>query len=283
MSNFNEALISDYKAFLDGGKTERECSALIIALAEKQGYKDITTMDTLNPGDKVYVQKMHKAVALFHLGSGNLEQGMNIAVITDAGTPGISDPGEELALKCYEEGIEVFSIPGPAAFVSAVISSGRSCRRIAFEAFLPKDKKYRAYILEELKQETRTIVIYESPHHLKATLKELMDVLGEKRELTIARELTKRYEEKLRFTFREAVDYYKNNEPRGEYVLVIVGKSRSEQEEESRNKWDGITITEHMKMYMDEGIDKKDAMKAVAKDRGVSKRDIYKLLLEGEE
>jgi len=219
--------------------------------------------------------KLEKASTLI----SKLQEGQNIALITDAGTPGISDPGEELVKMCFEEGIEVVSVPGPVAFVTAVTSSGRSNRRIAFEAFLPKDKKYRAYIIEELRNETRTIVLYESPHHLKATLKELSNALGEDRELTIARELTKRYEEKLQFTFGEAIDYYDSNEPRGEYVLVIAGKSKEELARENEAKWENLSLSEHMKIYLDKGSDKKQAMKSVAKDRGVSKRDIYNQII----
>lgn len=222
--------------------------------------------------------KIEKANTLIN----RLKEGQDIALITDAGTPGISDPGEELVKMCFEEGIEVVSLPGPAAFVTAVTSSGLSCRRMAFEAFLPKDKKYRAHIIEELKAESRTIILYESPHHLKATLKELASALGDDRVLTIARELTKKFEEKLHFTFQEAIDYYKDHEPRGEYVLVIAGKSRKEQEKENEAKWESLSLSEHMNIYTQEGSDKKEAMKQVAKDRGVSKRDIYKLLLQEE-
>lgn len=220
--------------------------------------------------------KIEKAKTLIN----KLQEGKNIALITDAGTPGISDPGEELVAMCYEEKIEVTSLPGAAALITAITMSGQSSRRFVFEAFLPKDKKYRRHILEELKNETRTIVIYESPHHLKSTLKELSDVLGLDRELTITRELTKRHEEKNKTTFEKALEYYEVNEPRGEYVLVIAGKSRAMQEEERREMWEEKTIKEHMDIYLNQGLDKKEAMKAVAKDRGVSKRDIYKELID---
>lgn len=220
--------------------------------------------------------KIEKAKSLIN----KLHDGNNIALITDAGTPGISDPGEELVAMCYDENIEVTSLPGAAALITAITMSGQSCRRFAFEAFLPKDKKYRRYVLEELKNETRTIIIYESPHHLKSTLKELESVLGKDRELTITRELTKRHEEKNKTTFEKALEYYEENEPRGEYVLVIAGKSRAMQEEEKREMWEETTIKEHMDIYLKQGLDKKEAMKAVAKDRGVSKRDIYKELID---
>ena len=207
-----------------------------------------------------------------------LQAGENVAVITDAGTPGISDPGEELVKMCYDEGIEVTSVPGPAACIAAVTMSGQSCRRFSFEAFLPKDKKERARVLDEIQKETRTVIIYEAPHHLKATLKELCEVLGEERELTIVREISKKYEEKKRLTFQQAVACYENTEPRGEYVLVIAGKDRKVIEQEQRQQWEKMTIAEHMAQYEAQGMEKKEAMKAVAKDRGVSKRDIYKEL-----
>ncbi len=220
--------------------------------------------------------KIEKAKTLIN----KLHDGNNIALITDAGTPGISDPGEELVAMCYDENIEVTSLPGAAALVTAITMSGQSSRRFVFEAFLPKDKKYRRHVLEELKNETRTIIIYESPHHLKSTLKELESVLGKDRELTITRELTKRHEEKNKTTFEKGLEYYEENEPRGEYVLVIAGKSRAMQEEEKREMWEETTIKEHMDIYLKQGLDKKEAMKAVAKDRGVSKRDIYKELID---
>ena len=219
--------------------------------------------------------KVDKAITLIE----KLKEGQNIAVITDAGTPGISDPGEELVKMCYEQGIEVTSVPGPAACITAVTMSGQACRRFAFEAFLPKDKKERRRVLEETKNETRTIIIYEAPHHLIGTLKELRDVLGEERGITLCRELTKKHEEKEKTTIGGALKSYETKEPRGEYVLVIAGKSKAEAIEEARAAFDEMSIEDHMQMYLDQGMDKKDAMKAVAKDRGVSKRDIYNALL----
>ncbi len=218
------------------------------------------------------VEKAHTLIA-------KLREGQNIAVVTDAGTPGISDPGEELVAMCYEEGIEVTSVPGPAACITAVTMSGQACRRFAFEAFLPKDKKERRRVLEETKNETRTIIIYEAPHHLIGTLKELAEVLGEDRGITLCRELTKKHEEKEKTTLGGALKSYETKEPRGEYVLVIAGKSKAEVIEEARAAFEDMTIQEHMDMYLSKGMDKKEAMKAVAKDRGVSKRDIYNALL----
>ena len=219
--------------------------------------------------------KVDKAITLIE----KLKEGKNIAVVTDAGTPGISDPGEELVAMCYEAGIEVTSVPGPAACITAVTMSGQACRRFAFEAFLPKDKKERRRVLEETKNETRTIIIYEAPHHLIGTLKELAEVLGEDRGITLCRELTKKHEEKEKTTIGEALLSYETKEPRGEYVLVIAGKSKEEAIQEARAQFEDMTIEEHMDLYLAQGMDKKEAMKAVAKDRGVSKRDIYNALL----
>ena len=204
--------------------------------------------------------------------------GENIALITDAGTPGISDPGEELVRQCYEAGVEVTSLPGAAACVTALTLSGLSTRRFAFEAFFPADKKEKAAILEELKSETRTIIIYEAPHRLKKTIAELLSVLGN-RKLTAVKELTKLHENVFLTTFEEALDYYEENEPRGEFVLVIEGRKIEELKKEKEASFQEMDINEHMKLYLDKGMDKKEAMKAVAVDRGIPKREVYKMLL----
>ena len=209
-----------------------------------------------------------------------MREGKNIALITDAGTPGISDPGEDIVRICYEEGIPVTSLPGAAACITALTMSGLPTRRFAFEAFLPKDKKEHQAVFEELKTETRTIIIYEAPHHLVRTLQELSDTLGGDRRLTICRELTKRHEEKLQMTLTDSLSYYEVNEPRGEYVLIIAGRSREEMKKEEQAGWEALSLEEHMAHYESQGIDRKEAMKRVAKDRGVSKRDIYQALLK---
>jgi len=219
--------------------------------------------------------KVEKAKVLVQ----KLLSGKNIAVITDAGTPGISDPGEELVRQCHEAGIKVTSLPGAAACITALTMSGRTTRRFAFEAFLPADKQERKEVLSELVNETRTIIIYEAPHRLVRTLKELEQVLGKERQLTICKELTKRYENTFLTTIQEALSYYDINEPRGEYVLVIEGKKRSDIIKEKQAEWESMSIKDHVDMYIGQGMDKKEAMKAVAKDRGVSKRDIYQELL----
>lgn len=219
------------------------------------------------------IEKAYQLVA-------KMREGKNIALITDAGTPGISDPGEDIVRICYEEGIPVTSLPGAAACITALTMSGLPTRRFAFEAFLPKDKKEHQAVLEELKTETRTIIIYEAPHHLVRTLQELYDTLGGDRRLTICRELTKRHEEKLQMTLADSLSYYEVNEPRGEYVLIIAGRSREEMKKEEQAGWEALSLEEHMTHYESQGIDRKEAMKRVAKDRGVSKRDIYQALLK---
>ena len=207
-----------------------------------------------------------------------LLEGQSIALITDAGTPGISDPGEELVQMCYEAGVPVTSLPGAAACVTALTISGLSTRRFAFEAFLPADKKEREKVLEELERETRTTILYEAPHRLIKTLELLKDRLGERRKITVCRELTKRHETAFRATLEEAAAYYKANEPKGECVLVIEGRSREEIEQEEKAKWEELSIEQHMEQYLAQGSSKKEAMKLVAKDRGVPKREIYNYL-----
>lgn len=206
-------------------------------------------------------------------------EGKNVALITDAGTPGISDPGEELVRQCIEAGVEVTSLPGAVACVTALTISGMSTRRFAFEAFLPSDKKERKDILEELKEESRTIIMYEAPHHLLSTLKELEETLGN-RKMSICKELTKKHEKMEQRRIGEFIEKYENEAPRGEYVLVIEGKSIQQKKEELQKSFEEISIEDHMKKYMEQGEDKKAAMKLVAKDRGISKRDVYQYCLE---
>ena len=218
------------------------------------------------------IEKAHVLIA-------KMQEGTNIALITDAGTPGISDPGEDLVRLCYEAGIEVTSLPGACACVTALTLSGLGTRRFCFEAFLPMDKKERQEILNELKEETRTIIVYEAPHRLVRTLGELLEALGNRR-LTICRELTKKHETAFQTTLEEALEYYQEQEPRGECVLVLEGKSREQVRLEQQQSWESISIEEHMEQYLAKGMDRKEAMKQVAKDRGVSKRDIYQALLK---
>ena len=217
------------------------------------------------------IEKGHKLVE-------RLQGGEDVALITDAGTPGISDPGEELAAMCYDAGIEVTSLPGPAACITALTLSGLPTRRFAFEAFLPMEKKERREILSELVNETRTIIIYEAPHKLVRTLKTLQETLGNRR-ISICRELTKKHETVFATTIEDALVYYDVQEPKGECVMVIEGKSREEIRNEEKARWEEMSIEEHMELYLGQGMDKKSAMKQVAKDRGVGKRDIYQALL----
>lgn len=208
-----------------------------------------------------------------------LLEGQNIALITDAGTPGISDPGEELVKMCCEAGVTVTSLPGAAACITALTISGLATRRFAFEAFLPTDKKERQEVLKELVNDTRTLILYEAPHRLIKTLHELSETLGEGRKIAVCRELTKKHETAFRTTLGEAIDYYEENEPKGECVLVIEGRSREEIKKEQQMKWEEISLEEHMAHYEQQGMSRKEAMKCVAKDRGISKRDVYQQLL----
>ena len=207
-------------------------------------------------------------------------EGKNIALITDAGTPGISDPGEELVAMCCEAGVPVTSLPGAAACITALTLSGLSTRRFAFEAFLPTDKKEKAAVLEELKNETRTIILYEAPHRLVRTLEELIQTIGKERKVTICRELTKKHETAFRTLLGDAMSHYQETAPKGECVIVIEGKSRQQIREEEVRTWEEMTIEDHMKHYESQGIARKEAMKLVAKDRNVSKREIYQYLLK---
>lgn len=211
---------------------------------------------------------------------GQMQKGLNVALITDAGTPAISDPGEVLVRMCHEAGVAVTSLPGPAACITALTLSGLSSRRFCFEGFLPPidDKKARRRILDELKSESRTMIVYEAPHHLRAALSDLVEALGD-RKITICRELTKKFEQVIPTTLQNAVDYFNANEPRGEFVMVIEGVSLEQKDTEEKEKWQQMTIEEHMKYYEDGGMDHKEVMKKVATDRGVGKRDIYQALL----
>ena len=220
------------------------------------------------------IEKAHQLVE-------KLQQGQNIALITDAGSPGISDPGEEQVRIAMDAGIAVTSLPGAAACITALTMSGQATRRFAFEAFLPRDKKERLQVLEELKHETRTIVLYSAPHHLLKTLEELHEVLGN-RGISVCRELTKKHEEVQKTTLEDVISYYKDNEPRGEYVLVVEGKALREVEAEAREQWESVSLEDHMAIYTGQGFPKKEAMKLVAKDRGMTKRDVYQALLTEE-
>ena len=230
-------------------------------------HTSMTSYHEFNKYDKaeVLVQKM--------------SEGRTIALITDAGTPGISDPGEVLVQRCYEAGIPVIPVPGACAAVNALVASGQGTRRFSFEAFLPQDKKERRQVLRELQAETRTIVLYEAPHRLVKTLEELAEVLGD-RPVTICKELTKKHESFRKTTLREALEFFQEEEPRGEYGLVIAGKTREEQEQERQAQFEDLSIPEHMAHFLEEGMTEKEAMKAVAQERGIPKREVYQAWLE---
>lgn len=213
---------------------------------------------------------------------GQMQQGKKVALITDAGTPGISDPGEDLVRLAQEAGIEVTSLPGACACVTALTLSGLPTRRFCFEAFLPSEKKERQEILEELKTETRTVILYEAPHRLVRTMEELKEALGDRR-ITLCRELTKKHETVFATTLQQALDYYSTQEPKGECVIVMEGRSRRQMREEEQKSWEEMDLQDHMDLYMSRGMDQKEAMKAVAKDRGLGKRDVYRMLLEAKD
>lgn len=248
---------------------------LIAAEDTRSSIKLLNHFDIKTPMTSYHeFNKIEKAYYLIE----KMKEGKKIALITDAGTPGISDPGEDLVRLCYEAGVEVTSLPGAAACITALTLSGLSTRRFCFEAFLPTDKKEKQYVLKELENETRTIIIYEAPHRLIRTLEDLKEALGDRR-ITICRELTKRYETVFQATLSNALVYYESETPRGEYVIVIEGKNRRELIEEKQKEWKQYSIEEHMEYYSKQGIEKKEAMKLVAKDRGISKREVYQALI----
>lgn len=248
---------------------------LIAAEDTRNSLKLLTHFEIHTPMTSYHeYNKVEKAHALI----AKMAQGQDVALITDAGTPAISDPGEVLVQLCHEAGIHVTSLPGAAACITALTLSGLSTRRFSFEGFLPPDKKEREEVLEECRDESRTMIFYEAPHHLKKTLQELHTALGDRR-ATLCRELTKKFETVMPTTLQGALDFYEANEPRGEYVLVIEGRSREQKRQEARENWLEMPVEEHVALYERQGMDRKAAMKQAAKDRGVSKRDIYQALL----
>lgn len=203
-----------------------------------------------------------------------MKNGKNIALVSDAGTPAISDPGEDLVRLCAQNGVEVVPIPGAVAGINALIASGLSTGRFTFEGFLTVNKRGRNDMLNELKNETRTMIFYEAPHKLTSTISDMLRVFGDRR-IALCRELTKVHEEILRTTLKGAQKLYSQTSPRGEYVLVVEGKSPEEVKEEEINSWLRLTPEEHIKIYMKKGLSEKEAMRAAAHDRGVSRRELY--------
>lgn len=208
-----------------------------------------------------------------------VREGKNIAIISDAGTPGISDPGSVIVLKCIEQNIEFEVLPGATAITTALVYSGLDTTKFIFRGFLPRENKERKPIIDDLINRSETLIFYEAPHRLLNTLEFLYENVGN-RKISMCRELTKLYEEIIRLTLEEAIEYYKQNAPRGEYVLVIEGKSKEAIDNDEKAKWEMLTVQEHIRKYMDEGLDKKDAMKKVARDRGIPKSEIYKHSLD---
>ncbi len=198
--------------------------------------------------------------------------GESCALVTDAGTPAISDPGEDIVRDCINAGIRVTSVPGAAAVIVALTLSGMNTRRFAFEGFLPVKGRERKEMLTELSRERRTLVLYEAPHKLKNTLDDLREYFGSERRIALCRELTKLNEEVMRCSLTEAVEYYSENDPRGEYVLVLEGAKG----ENIGAFWQDMTVEDHIEYYVSQGLKKMDAIKQVAKDRGVAKNEIYK-------
>lgn len=248
----------------------------------------IAAEDTRHSGTLLSRYEIHTPVTSYHEHNrfekaevllSRLKAGDDVALITDAGTPVISDPGEVLVQRARQEGIEVLTLPGPCALISALSVSGIPGRRFCFEGFLPADNTERRAVLEELKDETRTVILYEAPHHLRGTLKELAKALGE-RQIAVCRELTKLHEEVLVMTLPEAAAFYGENEPKGEYVLVIEGKSASQAAAETAEAWQEMPLTEHLQYYLDKGLPQKEAMKQMAKDRNTTRREIYNGLLK---
>ncbi len=218
--------------------------------------------------------KMEKSYKVLEM----LRQGKNVALVTDAGMPCISDPGEDLIKQCYENGITVTSAPGPTALTTALALSGLKVGKFIFEGFLPQGKKERVEILQKHTAESRTVIFYEAPHHLKKTLVDMYEVLGE-RKVALVREITKRFEQTQRGELSAMLAYFETNEPKGEYVIIIEGIDEKELKEQEISSWQSLGLQEHMEIYLRKGQDKKTAMKSVAKDRGLSKSDIYKSLL----
>ncbi len=248
----------------------------------------IAAEDTRNTLKLLNHYEIHKPMTSYHEHNkyekaeellGRLQRGESIAVVTDAGTPAISDPGEVLAALCLERGIRVTSLPGACALITALTMTGMPARRFCFEGFLPTDKKERAHVLAQLEREERTIILYEAPHHLRSTLKELLQAAGDRR-IVLCRELTKKFEEAVPFTLGEACAYYETAEPRGEYVLVLAGADPAELRRKETAAWESMSLQEHMAVYEEQGIPRKEAMKKVAQDRGIPKREVYRGLLE---
>lgn len=209
-----------------------------------------------------------------------LQDGKNIALVTDAGMPGISDPGEDLIKLCKDNNIVVTSAPGPTAVITALVLSGIKCNKYIFEGFLSDDKKEKNKVLDRISHETRTVVLYEAPHNIIKTLKLLEDTIGGDRIISIVRELTKRHEEIITKSISQMIEYFNSVEPKGEFVIVISGEDEEIQKKEEINKWLDISVEDHMKIYLENGLQIKEAIKLVSRDRNVPKREIYNIIMK---
>ncbi|HOM02509.1 MAG TPA: 16S rRNA (cytidine(1402)-2'-O)-methyltransferase [Acetivibrio sp.] len=248
---------------------------LIAAEDTRQTIKLLNHFDIKKPMVSYYE---HNKVVKGNYLVEQLLEGKNIALVSDAGTPGISDPGEDMVKLCIENEIPFTMVPGPVAAVTGLVLSGFLSGRFVFEGFLPMNKRARKERINSLKDEIRTIVFYEAPHKLVYTLKDLYEVLGNRR-IALARELTKKFEEVLRCTLKEAIERYESEPPRGEYVLVVEGADEKQLIEDKKNEWNLMSISEHYQIYIDQGLSKKEAMKKVADDRGISRREVYNALI----
>lgn len=247
---------------------------LIAAEDTRQSVKLLNYYDIKTPLTSYHEHnKEQKGIKLIE----EMKNGKNIALVTDAGMPAISDPGEDLVKLCREHNIQVTAVPGATAVITALVLSGLSTRSYVFEGFLPSGKKQRREILERLKAETRTIVLYEAPHHLLDTLKELLENLGNRRAVTV-KEITKKHECVQGDNLSELVEYYSQNEPKGEFVVVIDGEDINIVKQKKTEAFEQMTIQEHFNSYLEQGYDEKSAMKAVAKDRGIGKREVYSII-----
>ncbi len=208
-----------------------------------------------------------------------LQEGKNIAVVSDAGTPGVSDPGSVIVKRCIDENIKFEVLPGATAITTAVVYSGLDTTKFTFRGFLPRENKERKPIIKELESYKDTLIFYEAPHRLLDTISFLKENLGN-RKIAVCRELTKLHEEIFRGTLEESINYFEINKPRGEFVLVVEGKQMEQIEQEKRMMWEGLTIEEHIKMYMNQEFSKKEAIKKVAKDRNLPKNEVYKFSTE---
>lgn len=274
---------------------------LILCATPMGNLKDITlrVLESLNEADVIACEDTRHSLGLLtHYGikkkltsyhehnkyekaetiAGMIKSGLTVALITDAGTPAISDPGEVLVSLCHREGLTVTSLPGPCALITALTLSGLPARRFVFEGFLPPKGALRREVLESLSREQRTVILYESPHHLLKTLKDLRETLGD-RKLSICRELTKQFESVIPTSLDESILLYEEREPRGEFVLVIEGRDPGELKREAEDGWKSLSLNEHMELYESQGLSRKEAMKAVASDRGLSKREVYAALI----